>query len=68
MQIATYDGDTVKEDRDYIRDNASVIFSNPDMLHLTILPREQSWQRFFSNLRFVVVDGQFLRPFFLIMS
>ena len=32
------------------------IFTNPDMLHLTILPREESWRRFFQNLRFVVVD------------
>lgn len=57
IKVATFDGDTPKEDRDYIRENASVIFTNPDMLHLTILPREESWRRFFTHLKFVVVDG-----------
>ncbi|SGZ30200.1 BQ5605_C110g13215 [Microbotryum silenes-dioicae] len=56
VKIATFDGDTHREDRDYLRDNANIIFTNPDMLHLTILPREESWRRYFSNLKFVVVD------------
>ncbi|KAK4051490.1 ATP-dependent 3'-5' DNA helicase [Microbotryomycetes sp. JL221] len=56
VKIATFDGDTPREDRDYIRDTASIIFTNPDMLHLTVLPREEQWRRFFSNLKFVVVD------------
>ncbi|KAM0786192.1 hypothetical protein ACM66B_006997 [Microbotryomycetes sp. NB124-2] len=56
VKIATFDGDTPREDRDYIRENASIIFTNPDMLHLTVLPREEQWRRFFSNLKFVVVD------------
>ncbi|KAM0747754.1 P-loop containing nucleoside triphosphate hydrolase protein [Meredithblackwellia eburnea MCA 4105] len=55
-KVATFDGDTPREDRDYIRENANVIFTNPDMLHLTILPREETWRRFFQNLKFVVVD------------
>ena len=32
------------------------IFTNPDMLHLTILPNEEKWRRFFRNLKFVVLD------------
>ncbi|GAA6037733.1 hypothetical protein JCM8097_002314 [Rhodosporidiobolus ruineniae] len=56
VKIATFDGDTPREDRDYIRENASVIFTNPDMLHITILPQEERWRRFFRKLRFVVVD------------
>ncbi|BGP03230.1 ATP-dependent 3'-5' DNA helicase [Rhodotorula toruloides] len=56
VKIATFDGDTPKEDRDYIRENANVIFTNPDMLHITILPQEERWRRFFRKLRFVVVD------------
>lgn len=56
VKIATFDGDTPREDRDYIRENVNVIFTNPDMLHITILPREESWRRFFRNLKFVVVD------------
>ncbi|TNY24113.1 hypothetical protein DMC30DRAFT_346352 [Rhodotorula diobovata] len=56
VKIATFDGDTPRDDRDYIRDNANVIFTNPDMLHITILPQEERWRRFFRKLRFVVVD------------
>ncbi|GAA5888384.1 hypothetical protein JCM6882_008599 [Rhodosporidiobolus microsporus] len=56
VKIATFDGDTPKEDRDYIRENANVIFTNPDMLHITVLPQEERWRRFFRKLRFVVVD------------
>ena len=57
VKVATFDGDTPMIDRDYIRDNSSVIFTNPDMLHLTILPQEERWRRFFAGLKFVVVDG-----------
>ncbi|GAA5861985.1 hypothetical protein JCM8547_001547 [Rhodosporidiobolus lusitaniae] len=56
VKVATFDGDTPKEDRDHIRENASVIFTNPDMLHITILPQEERWRRFFRKLKFVVVD------------
>ncbi|GAA6014536.1 hypothetical protein JCM10207_001638 [Rhodosporidiobolus poonsookiae] len=56
VRVATFDGDTPKEDRDYIRENASVIFTNPDMLHITILPQEERWRRFFRKLKYVVVD------------
>jgi DEAD/DEAH box helicase domain-containing protein len=57
VKIATFDGDTPREDRDFIRENSNVIFTNPDMLHLTILPNEESWRRFFRKLRIVVLDG-----------
>ncbi|GAA5820197.1 hypothetical protein JCM10212_004915 [Sporobolomyces blumeae] len=56
VKVATFDGDTPRDDRDFIRENANVIFTNPDMLHITILPQEERWRRFFRNLRFVVVD------------
>ncbi|GAA5930659.1 ATP-dependent 3'-5' DNA helicase [Sporobolomyces koalae] len=56
VTVATFDGDTPRDDRDFIREYANVIFTNPDMLHLTILPQEERWRRFFRNLRFVVVD------------
>jgi len=54
--VETYDGDTPQEDRAGIRKNANVIFTNPDMLHSSILPHEELWRRFFRNLKFVVVD------------
>ena len=52
----TFDGDTPISDRNFIRDEARIIFTNPDMLHLTILPQEESWRTFLKNLKFVVVD------------
>lgn len=54
--VETYDGDTPMSDRNYIRDEARIIFTNPDMLHITILPQEEAWRSFLQNLKFVVVD------------
>ncbi len=54
--VATYDGDTEHELRRDIRNRASVIFTNPDMLHQAILPGEEVWRRFLRNLHIVVVD------------
>jgi DEAD/DEAH box helicase domain-containing protein len=54
--VETFDGDTPMSDRNYIRDEARIIFTNPDMLHITILPQEDAWRSFLQSLRFVVVD------------
>lgn len=54
--VETFDGDTAHSDRDYIRQEGRIIFTNPDMLHLTILPQEEAWRTFLQHLRFVVVD------------
>lgn len=54
--VGTYDGDTPRDERSYLRENAKIILSNPDMLHLGILPGHRRWAKFFSKLRFVVVD------------
>lgn len=54
--VSTFDGDTEFKERNYIRDEARIIFTNPDMLHLTILPQEEAWRTFLQNLRYVVVD------------
>lgn len=56
IMVETFDGDTKMEDRGMIRDEARVIFTNPDMLHITILPQEEAWRTFLKNLKFVVVD------------
>jgi len=54
---AIYDGDTTASQRLRIRKNPpSVLFTNPDMLHLGILPSHEKWSEFFANLKFVVVD------------
>ncbi|RAK99140.1 ATP-dependent 3'-5' DNA helicase [Aspergillus ibericus CBS 121593] len=54
--VETFDGDTPMPNRNVIRDEARIIFTNPDMLHITILPQEGSWRTFLQNLKFVVVD------------
>jgi DEAD/DEAH box helicase domain-containing protein len=51
-----YDGDTPTETRRLIRSQAQLLFSNPDMLHLGILPNHTLWSGFFANLKYVVVD------------
>lgn len=54
--VDTFDGDTEASRRADIKNNARVIFTNPDMLHTSILPNHQSWRHFLLNLRFVVID------------
>jgi DEAD/DEAH box helicase domain-containing protein len=53
---AIYDGDTPREQRRAIRQRANVVLTNPDMLHLGILPNHGAWADFFANLAVVVVD------------
>ena len=53
---ATFDGDTPPEERGEIKRSSRVVLTNPDMLHLGILPNHQSWLRFLRQLRYVVVD------------
>jgi DEAD/DEAH box helicase domain-containing protein len=53
---AIYDGDTPREQRSAIRRQANLILTNPDMLHLGILPNHAAWGNFFANLAVVVVD------------
>ena len=54
--IATLDGDSTQDERDWARDYASYVLTNPDMLHLSVLPNHQRWAAFLRTLRFVVVD------------
>jgi DEAD/DEAH box helicase domain-containing protein len=56
VRAAIYDGDTPTERRRQIRGWANLVLTNPDMLHLGVLPRHDLWGDFLHNLRFVVVD------------
>ncbi|KAJ0981938.1 hypothetical protein J5N97_010193 [Dioscorea zingiberensis] len=56
FDIGIYDGDTSQEHRIWIRDNARLLITNPDMLHMSILPYHGQFQRILINLRFVVLD------------
>lgn len=53
---ATFDGDTPQSERAEIKKRARIVLTNPDMLHLGILPNHKSWSRLFRNLRYVVID------------
>ena len=53
---AIYDGDTPTERRWQIRKWANVILTNPDMLHVGVLPHHDRWGDVLANLRYVVVD------------
>ncbi len=56
MKAGCYDGDTPQTTRRKLRDEASIILTNPDMLHQGVLPYHTRWSKFFSNLRYVVID------------
>jgi len=54
--VATFDGDTPQADRVGVKKRGRVVLTNPDMLHLGILPNHQSWSRLFRHLKYVVID------------
>jgi DEAD/DEAH box helicase domain-containing protein len=56
VKPAIYDGDTEHERRWQIRRWANVILTNPDMLHVGVLPHHDRWGDVLANLRYVVVD------------
>ncbi len=56
IPVAIYDGDTPQGHRKAIREQARVVFTNPDMLHTGILPHHGAWHAFFSGLQVVVID------------
>ncbi|MGE5407374.1 MAG: DEAD/DEAH box helicase, partial [Syntrophothermus sp.] len=56
LREAIYDGDTPREERPAIRRRSNLVLTNPDMLHVGILPNHRSWGDFLANLRWVVVD------------
>jgi len=51
-----YDGDTPGPLRRKLRNSASVIFSNPDMLHAAVMPQHGRWADFLGNLKMIVLD------------
>ena len=56
VRAATYDGDCPLDQRDWVRDHADYVLTNPDMLHRSILPGHARWAAFLRTLRYVVVD------------
>jgi DEAD/DEAH box helicase domain-containing protein len=56
LREAIYDGDTPREERPTLRRRSNLILTNPDMLHVGLLPNHRSWGDFIANLGWVVVD------------
>lgn len=56
IKPGVYDGDTPTSQRRRIRDEASLVLSNPDMLHASILPYHPKWANFFADLKYIVID------------
>jgi DEAD/DEAH box helicase domain-containing protein len=54
---AIYDGDTSAYFRKKLRDfPPHILISNPDMLHLSMLPYHGQWGGFWSGLSYVIID------------
>ncbi len=56
LRHAIYDGDTPRDDRPQIRRRSNLVLTNPDMLHVGVLPHHRSWGDFLAGLEWVVVD------------
>ena len=56
VRVATHDGDSSHDERDWTREHGEYVLTNPDMLHRSLLPRHDRWAGLFGSLDFVVVD------------
>ena len=56
VRPATYDGDTAREEREWIRQHSRFVLTNPDMLHHAMLPGHARWGTFLRRLSYVVID------------
>ncbi|HHV43771.1 MAG TPA: DEAD/DEAH box helicase [Firmicutes bacterium] len=56
IRTFTYDGDTPADARRKIRVAGHIVVTNPDMLHVGILPHHTKWVKLFENLKYVVID------------
>jgi DEAD/DEAH box helicase domain-containing protein len=56
LRAATYDGDTPHEERRWVREHATYVLTNPDLLHHSLLPGHARWAAYLRALSFVVVD------------
>jgi DEAD/DEAH box helicase domain-containing protein len=56
VATSPYDGDSPAEVRRFAREQSRWVFSNPDMIHLSMLRNHARWAVFLRGLRFIVVD------------
>ena len=55
----SYDGDSPAEVRRFAREQSRWVFSNPDMIHLSMLRNHARWAVFLRNLRMSFLPGDF---------
>ncbi len=56
VRAAAYDGDTPRDEREWVRRHANFVLTNPDMLHYGVLPGHDRWRKFLRGLSYVIVD------------
>ena len=56
LRFGVFDGDTPSEDRADVRRSSRLVLTNPDMLHVGILPNHRTWYHVLRGLRYVVID------------
>lgn len=54
--VATADGDSELPEKNFARDGADIVLTNPDFAHHAMLSRQARWARLWRGLRLVVVD------------
>jgi ATP-dependent helicase YprA (DUF1998 family) len=54
--VCVVDGDTSFPQRSFAQKSGHILLTNPDMLSCTLLPNHPQWKRFFSRVRFIVID------------
>ncbi|MEO7587185.1 MAG: DEAD/DEAH box helicase, partial [Arachnia sp.] len=55
-RVGALDGDSDVAERRFAREHASLVVTNPDMLHFSVLPNHQRWSSFLAGLRYIVID------------
>ncbi len=56
VRVSTYDGDTPKSHRSGIRNLCNIVLTNPDMLHMSVLPGHSNWTKFLKSVRVIAID------------
>lgn len=56
LRAVAFDADLSAADRRAARQSARLIVTNPEMMHVRLLPGHARWSRLFASLRYVVID------------
>jgi len=56
VRVTTCDGDTPITERDWARDHADIVLTNPDFVHFSMLAGHRRWHRLLRGLRYIVLD------------